>query len=130
MSCSPTYESEALKQEAFLLQSAFDLVFSDRAVGPAVFQMISQLDVEAREKGEPSGLQVRYAVDLAADGFTVMRLGDLRQPDETVTVPGNYVELYCRIRDGFPTDEWLGPVMVERPVTGDETEHSVDRDHD
>jgi hypothetical protein len=106
-----TYDSEVA-----LSGLALELIFSDPALSRTVFQMMDELDRGALDKVEPAGLIIRYGIDLTRDGVSVMRMGDLPRPGERDWAAEGLVEVYCRFREGFPTNQWLGPMLVERPA--------------
>ena len=101
-------------EEAELVKAAFEIVFADAEQRRRIYEMMEELDRREREKGEPDGLRVRFAVDMDTDGYTVMRGANYLLPGEEPLGEGR-VEVFCRIKGNFPTDEWLGPLVLNRP---------------
>ena len=120
MSYSSTHASHSFTRET--LKAAYDVIFGDPIRRRSIFDMVDELDVSAEINGEAAGLHICYAVELTAEGYTVMRQGLILAPGEAAPIPPGYIEVYCRITSGFATDEWLGPVWVERPVLDPERE--------
>ncbi len=96
---------------------AFELAFSDEGLRRAIFEIIDQLDAEAVKKGEPFGLILTYAVELGLDGIRVGRYADEVPPGQVVTLtPTDRARILLRIKDNFPTQQFLGPIIMNRPV--------------
>lgn len=92
---------------------AFEIAFGEPSQRARIFEMMDEQDRQAREKGEPDGLKVRYAVDMDREGFRVMRRADALEPGETALAEGK-AEVFCRIQGNFATDDWLGPLVLRR----------------
>jgi hypothetical protein len=107
--------------EAALTCDAFELAFSDYEVRCQIFEMMDELDAEADAKGEPEGLIISYAVGLGLEGIKVSRYADKVSEGESIpTLPPDTARIYCRISDNFPTLNWLGPLIVNRPKRQDD----------
>ena len=128
MEHGPTQESDIEKiyriarelgiglEEAADTCDAFHLAFSDEGLRRSIFGMIDQLDESAWKKGEPLGLIIRYTVELGEDGIRVGRYADEIPPGEVVSLtPRDRAMIFLKIKDNFPTQEFLGPVIVNRP---------------
>jgi hypothetical protein len=104
-------------EDAAVTCDAFELAFSDEGLRRAIFEMIDELDHEAAKKGEPFGLILTYAVELGLDGIRVGRYADEIPAGEVVTLtPTDRARILLRIKENFPTQQYLGPVIVDRPV--------------
>jgi hypothetical protein len=102
--------------EAALTCDAFELAFSNYGVRCQIFDMIDELDADADAKNEPEGLMISYAVDLGPEGIRVFRDADHVSEGESIPVlPSNKARIHCRISDNFPTLNWLGPLIINRP---------------
>ena len=114
--CRIAKELDCSIEESALTCDAFELAFSDRETRRAIFGMIDRLDHSAARKGEPLGLIITYAVEIGAEGIHVGRYADYVPPGQTVELtPANQAMIYLRITDDFPTDAFLGPMIVNRP---------------
>ena len=103
-------------EEAADTCDAFHLAFSDEGLRRSIFGMIDQLDESAWKKGEPMGLIIRYTVELGMDGIRVGRYADEIPPGEVVSLtPTDRAMIFLKIKDNFPTQEFLGPLIVNRP---------------
>ncbi len=101
---------------AAVICDAFHLALSDDGVRRAIFEMIDELDESAARKGEPLGLIITYAVELGMDGIRVGRYADEIPAGEIVELtPAHRAMILLRINDNFPTQEFLGPLIVNRP---------------
>ena len=95
---------------------AFEEVFSDLQTRQAIFGMIEQLDESARMKGEPMGLIINYGVVVDREGIRVSRYADEIMAGEAVTLtPPDQACIFLQIKDDFPTQEVLGPMIINRP---------------
>jgi hypothetical protein len=102
--------------EAASTCDAFELAFSDYDVRCQIFEMMDELDADADAKGEPEGLIISYAVELGPEGIKVTRYADQVSEGESIpALPLDTARIYCRIGDNFPTTNWLGPLVVNRP---------------
>ena len=128
MAHSPTQESDVQKviriakvldisiEEAAVTCDAFHLAFSDDRMRRAIFEIIDELDRSAAKKGEPLGLIINYTVELGMDGIRVGRYADEIPAGEVVELtPPHRANILLRINDNFPTQEFLGPLIVNRP---------------
>src|SRR5205085_1816066 len=91
--------------------------FAARSSRAEIFEIIDRLDAESDLEGEAAeGLVVTYAVEIGLDGPRVSRYAD-RVPESwgVKPVPAAGARVFIRVRDNFPTDEFLGPLIVERP---------------
>ena len=124
----PTIESDVQKvnriarelgislEDAAVTCDAFELAFSDDRMRRAIFEIIDQLDESAAKKGEPLGLIIRYTVELGMDGIRVGRYADEIPPGQVVSLtPTNRAVIFLKIKDNFPTQQFLGPLIVNRP---------------
>src|SRR5687767_1731357 len=103
-------------EDAALTCAGFELAFSDDGMRRAIFEMIDELDASAAKKGEPLGLIISYTVELGMDGIRVGRYADEIPPGEIVELtPVHRARILLRITDNFPTQEFLGPLIVNRP---------------
>ncbi len=103
-------------EEAADTCDAFHLAFSDEGMRRAIFEIVDQLDESAAKKGEPLGLIIRYAVELGQDGIWVGRYADEIPLGEVVELtPPDRAVILLKIKDNFPTQEFLGPLIVNRP---------------
>ena len=103
-------------EEAALTCAGFELAFSDDGLRRAIFEIIDQLDKSAAKKGEPLGLIINYTVELGMDGIRVGRYADEIPAGEVVELtPPHRANILLRINDDFPTQEFLGPLIVNRP---------------
>jgi hypothetical protein len=103
-------------EDAALTCAGFELAFSDGRMRRAIFEIIDQLDDEAYKKGEPLGTILSYAVEVGMDGIQVSRYADEIPPGKVVSLtPTNRAMIFLRINDNFPTQHFLGPLMVNRP---------------
>ena len=95
---------------------AFTEVFSDLQIRQAIFGMVEQLDEEAVMKGEPLGLIINYGVVIDRVGIRVSRYADEIPEGKVVTLtPPDQVCIFLQIKDDFPTQEVLGPMVMNRP---------------
>ena len=95
---------------------AFHLAFSDEGLRRSIFGMIEQLDESAWKKNEQLGLIIRYTVELGEDGIRVGRYADEIPPGEVVSLtPRDRAMIFLKIKDNFPTQQFLGPLIVNRP---------------
>ena len=102
-------------EEAAVTCDAFHLAFSDDRMRRAIFEIIDQLDDSAAKKGEPMGLIINYTVELGLDGIRVGRYADEIPAGEVVELtPPHRANILLRINDNFPTQEFLGPLIVDR----------------
>jgi hypothetical protein len=124
----PTTESDVQKviriakvldisiEEAAVTCDAFHLAFSDDGMRRAIFEIIDELDRSAAKKGEHLGLIINYTVELGLEGIRVGRYADEIPADEVVELtPPHRANILLRIVDNFPTQEFLGPLIVNRP---------------
>ena len=103
-------------EEAAITCDAFHLAFSDEGLRRSIFGMIDELDESAVKKGEPLGLIIRYTVELGMDGIRVGRYADEIPAGEIVSLtPTDRAVIFLKIKDNFPTQQFLGPVIVNRP---------------
>ena len=103
-------------EEAAVTCDAFELAFSDDGLRRAIFDIIDQLDESAAKKGEPMGLIINYTVELGIDGIRVGRYADEIPAGEVVELtPYDRARILLRINENFPTQEFLGPLIVNRP---------------
>ncbi len=103
-------------EDAAVTYDAFHLAFSDDRMRRAIFGMIDELDESAAKKGEPLGLIINYTVELDLDGIRVGRYADEIPAGEIVDLcPPHRARILLRINDNFPTQEFLGPLIVNRP---------------
>jgi hypothetical protein len=110
--------------KASITCDAFELAFSDPGSRQAIFGMIDQLDESAVRKGEPMGLIIRYTVNLGEDGIHVGRYADeIPSGDVVDLTPSHQACIFLRITDDFPTQELLGPMIVNRPQMQYESVH-------
>jgi hypothetical protein len=108
-------------EESAVTCDAFEMAFSDVATRRAIFEMIEQLDESAAKRGEPRGLIINYAVEVGSDGIHVGRYADEIPAGEVVNrPPGDTAMIFLKIDDNFPTQAFLGPMMVNRPSSGSE----------
>jgi hypothetical protein len=128
MAHTPTQEDDVQKvyriarelgislEEAAVTCAGFELAFSEDGLRRSIFGMIGELDGSAAKKGEPLGLIISYAVELGMDGIWVGRYADEIPPGSIVELtPTNRARILLRIKDNFPTQEVLGPMIVNRP---------------
>src|SRR5688500_5467040 len=102
-------------EDAALTCAGFELAFSDDGTRRAIFGMIDELDESAAKKGEALGLIINYTVELGNDGIRVGRYADEIPPGEIVELtPAHRANILLRINDNFPTQEFLGPLIVNR----------------
>jgi hypothetical protein len=124
----PTTEADDLKvfriarelgislEDAAITCAGFELAFSDDRMRQAIFEIIDQLDESAAKKGEPLGLILNYTVELGNDGIRVGRYADEIPPGQIVNLtPTDRAMIFLRINDNFPTQQFLGPLIVNRP---------------
>ena len=103
-------------EEAAVTCDAFHLAFSDERMRRAIFDVIDELDRSAARKGEPMGLIINYTVELGLDGIRVGRYADEIPAGEVVELtPNDRARILLRIDENFPTQEFLGPLIVNRP---------------
>ena len=103
-------------EEAAITCDAFHMAFSHESVRSAIFGMIDELDESAARKGEPLGLIINYTVELGMEGIRAARYADEIPAGEMVElVPPHRANIFLRIVDNFPTQEFLGPLIVNRP---------------
>ena len=103
-------------EEAAVTCDAFHLAFSDDGMRRAIFEIIDELDRSAAKKGEPLGLIINYTVELGLDGIRVGRYADEIPAGEVVELtPTDRANILLRITEDFPTQEFLGPLIVNRP---------------
>src|SRR5687767_14929650 len=103
-------------EDAALTCAGFELAFSDDRMRRAIFGMIDELDESAAKKGEPLGLIINYTVELGMDGIRVGRYADEIPAGEIVELtPAYRANILLRIDDYIPTQEFLGPLIVNRP---------------
>ena len=103
-------------EEAAVTCDAFHMAFSDEAMRNAIFDVIDELDRSAARKGEPAGLIINYTVELGMDGIRIGRYADEIPAGEIVELtPPHRANILLRIVDNFPTQEFLGPLIVNRP---------------
>jgi hypothetical protein len=150
----PTTESDVQKviriakvldisiEEAAVTCDGFHLAFSDDGMRRAIFEIIDELDRSAAKKGEPLGLIINYTVELGLEGIRVGRYADEIPAGEVVELtPSHRANILLRITDNFPTQEFLGPLIVNRPepiveeclegrddLTSDVMFHSLDKE--
>jgi hypothetical protein len=104
-------------EDAAVTCDAFELAFSNEGLRRAIFEIIDQLDDEAAKKGEPWGLILTYAVELDLEGIRVARYADEIPAGQVVTLtPSDRARILLRIKDNFPTQQYLGPIIVSRPA--------------
>jgi hypothetical protein len=115
--------------KASITCDAFELAFSDRGSRQGIFAMIEQLDESAARKGEPPGLIINYGVEIGPEGIRVNRYADEIPAGAIVELtPANRASIFLRINDDFPTQEYLGPLIVNKPGSLDKDERPVTRD--
>ncbi len=103
-------------ENAAVTCDAFALAFSDDRMRRAIFGMIDELDISAAKKGEPMGLIINYTVELGMDGIRVGRYADEIPPGQVVSLtPTDRAAIHLRIKDNFPTQQFLGPIIMNRP---------------
>jgi hypothetical protein len=103
-------------EEAAVTCDAFHMAFSDDRMRRAIFDVIDELDRRAAGKGEPPGLIINYAVQLGMDGIGVERYADEIPAGEIVELtPPHRANILLKINDNFPTQQFLGPLIVNRP---------------
>jgi hypothetical protein len=104
------------RERAALACEAFEFAFAARSSRAEIFEIIDRLDAAAAAEGEAEGLIVTYAVEIGLDGPRVRRYAD-RVPESwgVKPVPAAGARVLVRVRDNFPTEEFLGPLIVERP---------------
>jgi hypothetical protein len=103
-------------EEAAVTCDAFHLAFSDDRMRRAIFDVIDELDRRAASKGEPPGLIINYAVQLGMNGIGVERYADEIPAGEIVELtPPHRANILLKIKDNFPTQQFLGPLIVNRP---------------
>src|SRR5687768_4193367 len=103
-------------EDAALTCAGFELAFGNGGMRRAIFEIVDQLDESAAKKGEPLGLIINYTVELGMDGIRVGRYADEIPAGEIVElVPAHRARILLRINDNFPTQEFLGPLIVNRP---------------
>src|SRR5688500_10959052 len=103
-------------EDAALTCAGFELAFGDDRMRRAIFEIVDQLDESAAKKGEPLGLIINYTVELGNDGIRVGRYADEIPPGEVVELtPTNRAVIFLKIKDNFPTQQFLGPLIVNRP---------------
>jgi hypothetical protein len=116
-------------EEAADTCDAFHLAFYDDRMRRAIFGMIDELDESAVKKGEPLGLIITYSVELGMDDIRVNRYADEIPPGQVVTrTPTNRARILLKIKDNFPTQEFLGPIIINRPDPLPEEHFSAGRD--
>jgi hypothetical protein len=104
-------------EDAALTRAAFELAFDDDRMRRVIFEVIDQLDYEAYKKGEPLGMILSYAVELGVDGIDVTRHANEIPPGQVVSLtPTNRAMIFVKIKDNFPTHQFLGPLIVNRPA--------------
>ena len=114
--CRIAKELDISIEQAAVTCDAFHLAFSDEGMRRAIFGMIDELDESAARKGEPLGLIINYSVELTKDGIRVGRYADEVPPGQAVELtPPDQAMIFLRITDDFPTQEVLGPMIVNRP---------------
>jgi hypothetical protein len=114
--CRIAKELDISIEDAAVTCDGFELAFSNHAMRGAIFGMIDQLDDKAARKGEPSGLIINYTVELGVDGIRVGRYADEIPAGELVDLtPTDRAMIFLKINDNFPTQEFLGPMIVNRP---------------
>ncbi len=124
----PTKESDVQKviriakelgislEDAAVTCAGFGLAFSNEGLRRAIFGIIDQLDEEAYKKGEPLGLIISYTVELGAGGIRVGRYADEIPPGVVVHLtPTDRAMIFLKIKDNFPTQQFLGPIIMNRP---------------
>ncbi len=124
----PTTESDVQKviriagelgiglEDAAVTCDAFHLAFSDDRMRRAIFGMIDELDDEAAKKGEPLVLIINYTVELDLEGIRVGRYADEIPAGEIADLcPPHRARILLKIKDNFPTQQFLGPLIVNRP---------------
>ena len=103
-------------EDATVTCAGFELAFSDDGMRRAIFEIIDLLDESAAKKGEPLGLIINYTVELDSEGIRVGRYADEIPPGQVVSLtPTNRAMIFLRINDNFPTQQFLGPLIVNRP---------------
>jgi hypothetical protein len=103
-------------EDAEVTCAGFELAFSDDGLRRSIFGMIDELDGSAAKKGEPLGLIINYTVELGMDGIRVGRYADEIPPGQIVSLtPTDRAMIFLRIKDNFPTQQFLGPLIVNRP---------------
>jgi hypothetical protein len=103
-------------EDAAVTCDAFHLAFSDDGMRRAIFDVIDELDRSAAKKGEPFGLIINYTVELGLEGIRVGRYADEIPAGEIVELtPTHRANIFLKIVDNFPTQEFLGPLIVNRP---------------
>ncbi len=108
-------------EEAAITCDAFHLAFSDEGLRRAIFGLIDELDDEAYRKGEPLGMILSYAVELGIEGIQVTRHANEIPPGQVVSLtPTNRAMIFVKIKDNFPTNRGLGPLILERPASWSE----------
>ncbi len=110
-------------EDAAVTCAGFERAFSDDSLRREIFGIIDQLDDEAAKKGEPLGLILSYAVELEAEGIRVGRYADEIPAGEIVNLtPTDRAMIFLKIKDNFPTQQFLGPLIVNRTVREFESE--------
>src|SRR5688500_17272290 len=103
-------------EDAAITCAGFELAFGDDRLRRAIFEIIDQLDESAAKKGEPLGLIINYTVELGKEGIRVVRYADEIPPGDVVELtPPHRANILLRIVDNFPTQEFLGPLIGNRP---------------
>ena len=116
-------------EEAAITCDAFHLAFSDDRMRRAIFDIVDELDRSAARKGEPLGLIINYTVELGSEGIRVARYADEIPEGEVVElVPLHRANIFLRIVDNFPKQEFLGPLIVNRPEPLIEEQYPWERD--
>ncbi len=116
-------------EDAAVTYAGFERAFSDESLRREIFEMIDRLDDEAYKKGEPLGLIISYTVELERDGIRVGRYADHIPAGEVIHLtPTDRAMIFLRINDNFPTQQFLGPLIVNRPVPFAGEQFSVEQD--
>jgi hypothetical protein len=103
-------------EDAAVTCAGFELAFGDDRMPRAIFEIVDQLDDEAAKKGEPLGMILSYAVELGMEGIHVTRHANEIPPGQVVSLtPTNRAMIFVKIKDNFPTQQFLGPLIVNRP---------------
>jgi hypothetical protein len=109
-------ELEISIDKAAVTCDGFELALSDPGSRAAIFGMIERLDESAAKRGEPAGLIVNYGVEVGMGGIHVSRYADEAAYGAVVELtPSDQACIFLRINDDFPTQEVLGPMIVNKP---------------
>jgi hypothetical protein len=117
-------------EDAAITCAGFELAFSDHGMRGAIFEIVEQLDDEAYKKGEPLGMILSYAVELGMGGIHVTRHANEIPPGKVVSLtPTNRAMIFLKIKDNFATQQFLGPLIVNRPELPSSARQSTGRSY-